>query len=410
MPNSSLSRDTVPVLALPFFAEPSEASRFLLPHRVAERLRKDFHQKARQEFQPGVRKEADLAKQDVQEAEAFGPKRVQQDRTKSRFKKVVHNEVQVFCMEQVDHVWNTTWSQQVHERRSRAESWFKAVREDAGKRTVPALRASSLNNNCQKLCTTFPHFHAVIEHLKAELMLAVSSKPSNFRVSPILLHGAPGIGKTTFTSALAEALKVPSEVISAGSSQGSFEIYGTSAHWDNAEVGKVFRLLADGPSAVGVLVIDEIDKIEPDGRYPIIPALLDLLEVQTARRFRDEAAGIRFDASKIIIIATANELHPISSALLSRLHSIEIPEPTIEERLCLLKDMFSSIQKVAKPKIVIADEVLSRIAQAPGDLREMQRILRISIGNALARKKREIETVDLCFSNIKPAQAIGFIQ
>ena len=409
MRHPNFPQQTDPALELPFFEEPSEVSRFLLPHKVARRLRRESLQKAREQFQQEVRQEDDLAQQEAAQA---GPatKRVQQGRATFRSKKVAANAVQVFCMSQVDQVWNTTWSRQAQDRRSRAASWFEAARNNSGSRTVPKLRAASLSDQCRKLSVRFPHFSDVISHLKAELVLAMSSKPKDFRVSPILLHGAPGIGKTTFASALADMLKVPSEVISAGSSQGSFDVYGTSAHWDSTEVGKVFRLLANNRSAVAVLILDEIDKIESDGRYPILPALLDLLEIQTAKRFRDEAAGICFDASKIIIIATANELRPVSTALLSRFHPIEIPEPTAAERLHLLKEMLVGIQKATRLKLAVGEDALHRIAQSPGDLREMQRVLRISLGHALANNKHELGATDLCFPSAKTAQGIGFLQ
>ena len=409
MRNANRYYQIVRISELPFFAEPGEASPFLLPFRLAERLIKEARQKAREEFQKETQQEAERMKREVDES-GHRPKKIQEDRPRVRRKRSASHEVQVFDVPQLDKVWESTWSRQAQDRRSRAEAWFKAAKENRGMRTVPSLRPADLNKRCQKLCTRFPHFRTAISHLKAELMLSMSSRPSDFRVSPILLHGTPGIGKTLFASGLAEMLNVPSEVISAGSAQGNFDICGTSTHWDNAEAGKVFRLLANNGSAVSVLVIDEIDKIGSEGRYPIVPALLDLLEGQTAKQFRDEAVGVRVDASKIIIIATANELQPISSALLSRLHAIEIPEPTVEERLHLLMGMLSGIQKVTKAKIAISDEALARIAMAPGDLREMQRILRMSIGHALASKKVEIGLADLCFSNAKVAHPIGFIQ
>ena len=409
MRKSDRDRPIIPASELPFFSEPGEASPLLLPFRLAERLIRESRQKAREEFQKETQHEAERMRRETDESEQR-PKKIQEDKPRARRKRGATREVQVFDVPQLDKVWEGTWSRQEKDRRSRAEGWFNTAKENHGMRTVPSLRPAALNTQCEKLGKRFPHFHSAISHLKAELMLSMSSTPSDFRVSPILLHGTPGIGKTLFASELAEMLNVSSEVISAGSAQGNFEICGTSAHWDNAEAGKVFRLLADNRSAVAVLVIDEIDKIVSEGRFPVVPILLDLLEGQTAKQFRDEAAGVRFDASKIIIIATANELQPISPALLSRLHAIEIPEPTVEERLHLLKGMLSGIQKAAKPKVSICDEALARIAMTPGDLREMQRVLRMSIGHALSNNKAEIGLADLRFSNAKAAHSIGFIQ
>lgn len=397
-----------PSPGFPLFAEPShQTSRLALPIDVAERLLMDAQQKAFEDFQTTCREETEQSKQADQEVQT---QEIQEGRaTRRERKKVVKNGVQVFNLHQMDQVWENTWRRQANDRRSRAEGWFQSARAFSGKRLLPSLRPAELNKKCEALGALFPHFGTAIAYLKSELMLSMSSKPSEFRVSPILLHGTPGIGKTTFASALADALNVPSDVISAGSAQGSFDIYGTSTHWENAEVGKVFRLVADHQSAAGILIIDEIDKMDVNGRYPILPALLDLLEANTARQFRDEGAGIRFDASKIIVVATANDIGMASEAILSRLHPIEIPEPTPEERLHLLKEMCARIQKAMKPKLSINDDVLQRIATAPGDLREMHRVLRSSIGHALAGNKLDIAATDLCFSKTKTTKPIGFI-
>lgn len=295
------------------------------------------------------------------------------------------------------------------DRRARAQDWFLAAARFSGRRSVPNIAAPRLRRIQKQLDIQFPHFKEITSHLCAELMLAMASAQSSFRVSPILLHGGPGIGKTTYAMALANALGVGSQVISAGGSQGSFDICGTSAHWSNASVGKVFSLLAHTDSAAAVLVIDELDKINGDERYSPIPVLLDLLEVQSARRFMDEALGMRFDASKLIVVATANDIESIPAPLRSRLHPVCLASPTALEKRKIAERMLQDLKRGLGRKLSCDPAMLDELSNSSGDLREMARNLRFTVGQALVKGKRNVSVSDLIRNKVQLKGSIGFL-
>lgn len=238
-------------------------------------------------------------------------------------------------------------------------------------------RLSSIRENIQKMVSEMPNFSLAADVLAAELALAVSGPGDEFRVTPILLHGSPGIGKSRFASLLAGALDVGFDKISMGSSSGAFELCGVSRGWGTTRPGRIAKLLARGKSAAPVVVLDEIDKIGSDPRFPVIPTLLDLLERDSARNFRDECLELEFDASRIIFIATANEVHEISGPLLSRMRMIEILPPTPEQR-------FQVATRIARGYedrfgIAFSEDFLSVITEkASIDLRGIQQILRLA--------------------------------
>lgn len=74
---------------------------------------------------------------------------------------------------------------------------------------------------------------------------------------------------------------------SAGSAQASFQLMGGDSAWHHARPGMIVEMLANGKSATPVLILDEVDKIGSDGRYPVTPVLLDLLEPGTGSTFQD---------------------------------------------------------------------------------------------------------------------------
>ncbi|MFZ4539192.1 AAA family ATPase [Propionivibrio sp.] len=226
------------------------------------------------------------------------------------------------------------------------------LREDEGderaKRQVPFLQAALVALGTRTLINQplptvvagllglkldMPNFSNVVDTLIAEISLAMSGEKEDFRVSPLCMNGVPGIGKTRFACEVAKILDVGFEAISLGAGTGSFELSGVSAGYSNSRPGRIFRLLAEGKSGCPVVLLDEIDKISSDSRYPQTPVLLDLMEVDSARRFRDEGIEARLDCSKMILLATSNYQESIPAPLKSRMNMVEILAPTAEQGL-----------------------------------------------------------------------------
>lgn len=269
------------------------------------------------------------------------------------------------------------------DRVQRVKVVLKSAGENGGYRARPIFDIAAIPSIVENLRARFPNFGAAIDALEGSLALSLGDP--DYTIPPLLLHGEPGIGKTTFAMAVAEMLGVPFDMVSAGSLQGGFDLSGTSQHWTNASAGRVVRLLADGDSASPLFLVDEVDKIGGDDRFSAINALLDLLEPRTARRYRDEALQLQFDASRMIVIMTANELHRVPLPLQSRAQVIEIQSPDAQQRLSIVHALVDQYAH----ELNVDNEALQRISTM-GDLRKVQQLVKKAAGLSRARADRAV--------------------
>ena len=263
-----------------------------------------------------------------------------------------------------------------------------------GNRTLPHAREASKNLDAKKL--DFENLLEPIERLQTDLVLAEAMPAQEFRIAPILLLGEPGIGKTFLANQLAQALGVPSEKISAGGAQGAFQLTGSHSTWTNAKPGMVAALLAKSASAAPVLVIDEVDKIHED-RHAFLQVLLDFLDAGTAKRFRDEYFEMEFDASRIIVVLTANDISKVPPPLLSRVEAFTVPAPQPEQRLRIIAQTMADLSEKTGHHITFAAGVAERLAERMDiDLRQLTRLVRASFATALqaGEKVARLKTPD----------------
>jgi ATP-dependent Lon protease len=254
-----------------------------------------------------------------------------------------------------------------------------------------------------------PNFTAVLEDIRKQLALCVDSEDS-VELPPMLLLGAPGIGKTHFARQLAQLLGTGFGFVSMSSLTAGWVLSGASSQWKNAKPGKVFDTFLNGDYANPVMVVDELDKTSADGQYDPLGALYELLEVQTATRFVDEFAEVPIDASGAVWLATANDASRIPEPLLNRLAVYEIDAPDAAGASRIAQSIYREIRGAHDwgrqfPE-VLSGAALERLAALPP--REMRRALQTGFGNAKIAGRSEVGADDIQDSRASKKSRIGF--
>lgn len=259
-----------------------------------------------------------------------------------------------------------------------------------------------------QLNVDFPNFSEVIGDIKKIVSLDIKADQA-IRISPILLLGNPGIGKTAFAKRLSKVLGSSFYYISANTLTASFILTGLASQWNDSKYGKIAEAVLFGEYANPVIMMDEIDKTRQDNKVDILSPMLSLLESETAREFVDEYFDMPFNASKINWVCTANSIEAMPTPLLSRLAIYNIPDPTCEQCEAIAQSIMSSIISERQWEFTseLSSEVKQVISVAPP--RYIARILEDACGNACIQGRNQLTVEDINISKFyKPKQRAGF--
>ncbi len=223
--------------------------------------------------------------------------------------------------------------------------------------------------------------HSGMDGVKERILehIAVMKKTGKNQGTILCFVGAPGVGKTSLCKSIAEALGRKYQRISLGGISDEAHFRGHRKTYIGAQMGRIMdalkRCKVDNP----VIVLDEIDKIGHDWRGDPESALLEILDPEQNKSFRDHYLEVDFDLSNVLFIATANSLN-MSNALKDRMEIIEIPGYNEDDKVRIAREHL--IERASRdtgwdPNNVVIDDAslrhLIRDYTSEEGVRELQR-------------------------------------
>lgn len=327
-----------------------------------------------------------------------------------------------------------SYEEEVDEMRVKAKKkkWSKKVREHFEKelakmqRMNPQVAEYSIQRNYLDLFLELPwelfskdkfdlkraqrildRDHYGLEEVKRRIIeyLAVL-KLRNDMKSPILcLYGPPGVGKTSLGKSVAEALGREYVRISLGGLRDEAEIRGHRKTYIGAMPGRIIQSLKKAGTSNPVFILDEIDKLSNSHQGDPSSAMLEVLDPEQNSEFYDNFLEMGYDLSKVMFIATANNLGAIQPALRDRMEIINVTGYTIEEKVEIAKKHLLPKQlaehgltakdlKIGKPQLEKIVEGYTRESGVRGLEKQIAKMVRYAAKNIAMEEPYDIKVTN----------------
>ncbi len=264
---------------------------------------------------------------------------------------------------------------------------------------LPWNKTSKDNKDIRHAEAVLEEDHYGLEKVKERMLefLAVRSLTSKGESPIICLVGPPGTGKTSIARSVARALEKKYVRISLGGVRDEAEIRGHRRTYVGAMPGRIVNALKYAGVKNPLVLLDEIDKLSSDYKGDTASALLEVLDGEQNKKFRDHYVELPVDLSEVLFIATANSTQSIPRPLLDRMELIEVSSYTENEKAHIAREHLFDKQLVKnglKPEqLSISNKALERMIR--GYTREAGvRNLERKIGEICRKAAREIYADD----------------
>ena len=211
--------------------------------------------------------------------------------------------------------------------------------------------------------------HFGLEEVKERLLehLAVIKLKGDLK-SPILcLYGPPGVGKTSLGRSVAEAMGRKFGRISLGGLHDESEIRGHRRTYIGAMPGRIIETIKRCGASNPVIILDEIDKVSRSNHGDPSSALLEVLDPEQNTTFHDNYLDTEYDLSKVLFIATANNVENISAALRDRMEMINIPGYILEDKVQIAQNHLikkqSEAHGIPEGELSLSNDTVVRIIE-----------------------------------------------
>jgi ATP-dependent Lon protease len=280
---------------------------------------------------------------------------------------------------------------------------------------LPWKRRSDDNLDLKQARQVLDEDHFGIEKVKDRIIeqLAVLKLNPDAKAPILCFVGAPGVGKTSLGQSIARALGRKFERMSLGGMHDEAELRGHRRTYIGALPGRLIQAMRRAGFANPVLMLDEVDKLGRDFRGDPASALLEVLDPEQNKAFRDNYLDLPFDLSKALFITTANSLDPIPAPLLDRMEILRLTGYSEEEKTQIARRYLIPRQLkqagLTPEQCVLDDEALKKLIESytrEAGVRRLEQMLGRII-RKVAVRFAEGNTEQVCITRKEVPELLG---